>query len=147
MADSGKRLSVVASNVPLGTVLEAIAQQMDLMIAPRGDSGVTLKPWPSIGINGHKQDYHGPNAPWSDEWSKLQPLFGGGMGGFGGGGGGAVLSGGGAGGGQIVDPVSGGNSGGGEWFRCEWLAKSDRQDGAAGCGGGNVFGSGQGGRW
>ena len=108
LEDNGKRLSVVASNVPLGTVLEAIAQQMDLMIAPRGDISVTLKPWPSISINGHKQDYHGPNAPWSDEWSKLQPLFGGGVGGFGGGGGGAVLSGGGFGGGQTTAPASGG---------------------------------------
>ncbi len=87
-----KRLTIDAHNVPVATVLEAIAQQTSLMIAPDG-MGVTLKLWPSININGQKSSYRGQYAPWSDEWVVTKnpavpaPLkTGGGGGGIGGGG-------------------------------------------------------------
>ncbi len=117
--DTNKRLTIEARNVPMGTVLEAIAQQMEVIIAPQDTVGITLKPWPSLNINGHKSQYRGSNAPWSDEWLELHPpenIAQGGGGGFGGFGGGGSGSGGGLGGafggGQRIDPASGGTSSG-----------------------------------
>jgi hypothetical protein len=77
-AATDKRLTLDARGVPLGAVLEAIAAQTELMIAPDGQ-GIIVKSWPALEINGQKQIFTGPRAPWSDEWGEL-PFFGPGMG-------------------------------------------------------------------
>jgi hypothetical protein len=133
------RLSVEARGVPFATVLESIAEQAKLMIAPDG-SGVILKAWPTLKLDGNVKEFTGPNAPWSTEWGSLVPFVnndatakwmylsniiggqngglggggfgGGGLGGFGGGGGG--LSGGGFGGNGGSLGTGGGGLGGGQ---------------------------------
>jgi hypothetical protein len=69
------RLTMDVQGVPLATVLEAMARQANLMIAPdpKNAQGFVLKPWPSMEVNGQKQEFTGQYAPWSDE---LGPLTG-----------------------------------------------------------------------
>jgi hypothetical protein len=79
-----KRLTVDARRVPLGTVLEAIALQNNLMIAP-APGGVALAPWPTLVVGAETQVLRGPLAPWSDEWAgqiQFQQREGGGRLGF-----------------------------------------------------------------
>jgi hypothetical protein len=66
------RLTVTARGVQLATVLEAVAQQAELMIAPEGE-GVALQPWPALEVNGQRQVIRGSLAPWSDAWSSRPP--------------------------------------------------------------------------
>jgi hypothetical protein len=61
------RLTVVARGVPLENVLDAVARQSGLMIAPKED-GVVLKPSPSLEVNGQRTRFMSPYAPWSIEW-------------------------------------------------------------------------------
>lgn len=61
------RISVSARGVPFGTILETLASQAQLMIAPDG-KGMVLKSWPTLDVNGMTKVFTGPNAPWSDEW-------------------------------------------------------------------------------
>lgn len=61
------RLTVVARGVPLATVLDTIARQSGLLIAP-DENGVLLKPMPSLEVNGQRTDLLTPFAPWSTEW-------------------------------------------------------------------------------
>jgi hypothetical protein len=62
-----KRLTVVARGIPLATVLDSIARQSGLMIAPY-NNGVSLKPMPSLEVNGQRTNFMLPFAPWSSEW-------------------------------------------------------------------------------
>src|SRR5207253_8173904 len=63
------RLTVDARGVPLATVLEAIANQAKLLIAPASQGGVTLKPQPSLRIDDQPRiEFSSPTAPWSEEW-------------------------------------------------------------------------------
>jgi hypothetical protein len=62
-----KRLTVVAQRVPLATVLDTIARQTGLLIAPEGN-GVLLKPVPSLEVNGQRAEIMSAFAPWSSEW-------------------------------------------------------------------------------
>ncbi|HZO88567.1 MAG TPA: hypothetical protein VFB38_09530 [Chthonomonadaceae bacterium] len=87
------RITVDARGVALGTVLEAVARQANLMIAPDFEEkeivpenemapnpnasnakgaalkGIVLKTWPLLKVSGQpEQTFVGPNAPWSDGW-------------------------------------------------------------------------------
>ncbi|HZP83356.1 MAG TPA: hypothetical protein VFB21_17060 [Chthonomonadaceae bacterium] len=65
------RLTVDARGVPMATVLEAVARQAKLLIAPppKGSQGVTLKLPPSLQIdNQPRKEFPTLHAPWSDEW-------------------------------------------------------------------------------
>jgi hypothetical protein len=67
------RLSVEAQGVPFATILESVAEQAKLMIAPDGN-GVVLKTWPTLKLDGAVKEFTGPNAPWSTEWGSAVPL-------------------------------------------------------------------------
>ncbi len=73
------RLTVEAHGVPFATVLESIASQANLMIAPPEDGtiGVVIGTWPQLNVNGLKIKYVGPHAPWSNDWdvSPIDPKF------------------------------------------------------------------------
>jgi hypothetical protein len=75
------RLTVVAWGVPLASVLDAIARQSGLMIAPKED-GVVLKPSPSLEVNGQRTRFMSPYAPWSSEWGINPALVSGRTGSF-----------------------------------------------------------------
>jgi hypothetical protein len=64
---NARRISLEAQEIPLGIVLETMAEQTELMIDPEGP-GVALKPWPGIQVNGVAQTYVGRLAPWGDRW-------------------------------------------------------------------------------
>lgn len=69
------RLSVTVQGVAVGSVLEAIARQAKLMIAPGPKIGaVVLKPWPSLEINGSQQPFLSPSWPWSADWGFADAL-------------------------------------------------------------------------
>lgn len=67
------RINAVARGVSLGTILEAIARQSNLMIAPgAGDGGgVNLRNWPTLTVNGRLEVFSGPFAPWSNDWDTI----------------------------------------------------------------------------
>jgi len=70
-----KRVTAEAHGVPMRAVLEAIVRQLDLMIAPSGDSkGIVLKPWPSMEVNGTRTVLAGMSAPWSEEWGNVPAI-------------------------------------------------------------------------
>ena len=69
-----KRLTVQVRGVALGTVLEAIGKQAEIMIAPDG-KGMVWKSWPSLEVNGSRQVMSGGMAPWSDEWRTRHPYL------------------------------------------------------------------------
>ena len=62
-ADASMILTMDVLGVPLASVLEAIAEKADLMIAPDGD-GVMLRKWPHL--NGRV--LRDGTAPWSSDW-------------------------------------------------------------------------------
>src|SRR5713101_2607394 len=62
-----KRLTVLAQGVPMATVLDTMARQTGLLIAPEGN-GVLLKPEPSLEVNGQRAELMSPFDPWSAEW-------------------------------------------------------------------------------
>lgn len=64
-------LTLDAQAVPLGTVLEAIAEKADLMIAPQG-AGVDLKRWPHL----NDRVYRSTTAPWSSDWGVPPTVIG-----------------------------------------------------------------------
>ncbi len=64
---SDKRLTVVAQDVPLATVLDTVARQTGLEIAPEGN-GVLLKSSPTLEVNGQRTEVMSPFTPWSNEW-------------------------------------------------------------------------------
>lgn len=102
------RLSVEARRVPLANVLETVARQANLLIAP-APNGVLLTTVPTLKVNGPGgvQSETFGSFPWSDAWgipptANLGSLSGGlGGGGFGGGGGGFGGGGGGFGGPEV----------------------------------------------
>ena len=51
---TSRRISLDAQAIPLGVVLQTLAEQTDLQIDPDG-SGVALKPWPTIRVNGDER--------------------------------------------------------------------------------------------
>lgn len=66
------RYSVVARGIPLSSVLEGIARQGNIMISPgKGVNEIELSPWPMLEINGSREVYSGPLAPWSIEWGTV----------------------------------------------------------------------------
>jgi hypothetical protein len=62
-----KRLTVDAKGVTLGLVLETLASQTDLMLAPAA-AGIRLCAWPTLEVDGQKQVRKSTYAPWSEEW-------------------------------------------------------------------------------
>jgi hypothetical protein len=96
-AHADQPVNVVARGVPLATVLDAIARQGHLLIAP-APNGVVLKPMPLMEVNGQRTIFGAPFGPWSSEWGTNPaaiPGFGNPLGGFGavGGFGGGVFNG------------------------------------------------------
>jgi hypothetical protein len=61
------RLSVVARGVPMSMILDSIARKSSLLIHPH-ESGIALRPAPSLEVNGQRTELMSPNAPWSSEW-------------------------------------------------------------------------------
>lgn len=56
-----------AQNVPLGAVLEVIADAAHLVIAP-SDAGIALRQQGKLVVDGKSIALADSNAPWSDEW-------------------------------------------------------------------------------
>lgn len=69
VGDEDAQITIVARQIAFASVLEAIANQCNLMIAP-SDNGILLEEWPTLDVNGNKKQFVGPNAPWSDEWDR-----------------------------------------------------------------------------
>ena len=61
------RVTVSARGVPLGMVLEAMARQSNLFLAPLPHA-VRLVPPPSLTANGQQMPLVAPFAPWTNEW-------------------------------------------------------------------------------
>jgi type II secretory pathway component GspD/PulD (secretin) len=61
------RVTLTARHAPLAMVLEAIARQADLFIAPQPHS-VLLVPTPSLTGPGGPASLAAPFAPWTNEW-------------------------------------------------------------------------------
>jgi hypothetical protein len=57
-----------ARDVPLGAVVEVIANAAHLIIAPSDDGGLVLRPPGKLVVNGASFNYQGDNWPWSDDW-------------------------------------------------------------------------------
>lgn len=72
-----KRLTVVAQDVPLATILDTVARQTGLLIAQEGN-GVLLKFSPTLEVNGERAELVYPFEPWSNEWGQnpTMPGFG-----------------------------------------------------------------------
>ncbi len=68
------KLNITANGVALGTALEAIADRAKLMISPEA-SGVLLRVWPKLVVDGKMIEVIGVNAPWSDEWGPATNLI------------------------------------------------------------------------
>ncbi len=77
VADSVPKDVVVtaqAKSVPLGAILEVIANAAGLVIAPDESDGVVLRPSGRLTFNGQevnlngRPQYDAGNLPWSDEW-------------------------------------------------------------------------------
>jgi hypothetical protein len=64
------RLSVTARGITLGAVLEAVARQANLKLAPI-EGGAVITTWPMVDVNGQFQVFKGPWAPWAVEWGQL----------------------------------------------------------------------------
>jgi hypothetical protein len=64
----GVTVSAQAKSVPLGAVLEVIANAAHLTIAPDGGGGLILRAAGKLVLNGQTIAYEGGNLPWSDEW-------------------------------------------------------------------------------
>lgn len=64
------RLTIQARGVSFGAVLQAIAKQANLKIAP-GEKGIVLTSWPMVAVNGQFQLFKGVRAPWASEWGAL----------------------------------------------------------------------------
>ena len=62
------RITLSATAVPLAVVLESIATQAGLKIAPTAE-GLTLTTWPAIKTGGETRIYTGALFPWADEWN------------------------------------------------------------------------------
>jgi hypothetical protein len=58
-----------AHGVPLGAVLEVIADTAHLVIAPDDQGGLLLRVSGRISINGKSVAYDSLNLPWSEEWT------------------------------------------------------------------------------
>jgi hypothetical protein len=65
--------TIRAEGVPLATILETMAEQYQLMLAPEPE-GVVIRRWPSLELNGTRQAARGKLAPWSDDWG-IRPTF------------------------------------------------------------------------
>jgi hypothetical protein len=61
------RVSITARGVPLGMLLEALARQTNLFIAPLPHA-MRLVPPPSLAANGQAIPFAAPFAPWTNEW-------------------------------------------------------------------------------
>jgi len=55
-------------NLPLGQVLEVIANTVNLQIVPSDDGGVKLTMPGKLKAGGHLIEYRGQNWPWGDAW-------------------------------------------------------------------------------
>jgi hypothetical protein len=64
------RLSVSAIRIPLATILEGIASEAQLNIAPEGQ-GVILRPLPQLTVNGVHTTFNGSDDPWDPKWQQL----------------------------------------------------------------------------
>jgi hypothetical protein len=65
---ANQRLTAVATGVPTATVLESIATQLKLQIAPDVNGGVVLRNWPQLRVNGVVKPMVTLTAPWADTW-------------------------------------------------------------------------------
>jgi hypothetical protein len=78
------RFNVLARRIPLSFVLEGMARQGNLMLAPPAGTdqrGIVLQSWPVLEINGKPEAFPGPLAPWSSEWKYLPTVQNSGFGG------------------------------------------------------------------
>src|SRR5262249_6798510 len=68
------RLTLEAHRVPLVTVLDAVARQANLVLAPMKDAkgkviGILITRPATLKVNGQAQSFsEGPTLPWSPEW-------------------------------------------------------------------------------
>jgi len=58
-----------AKGVPLGAVIEVIADAAKLTIAPGDAGGLMLRSTGKLVLNGKAVNYQGGNLPWSDDWA------------------------------------------------------------------------------
>lgn len=62
-----RKFTLLANNIPVGKVIEAVALQANLVICPQGE-GARLERCPEMSVNGKMSFYQPSNMPWSDEW-------------------------------------------------------------------------------
>jgi hypothetical protein len=74
-----KRLSVDAKGVTFGLVLETLAKQTNLMLAPDA-KGIRITTWPTLEVDGQKTVRKSAYAPWSEEWATYLYCAGGSLG-------------------------------------------------------------------
>lgn len=65
------RVKTQARGVPLGAILEVIANATQISIAPGKDGELLLRLPGKLMLNEKVVSYQGPNQPWSDEWSTV----------------------------------------------------------------------------
>jgi hypothetical protein len=69
------RLTVLSQGFKLRVILQEIARQTGLLIAPDDAAkGVILRPMPSLEVNGKTARASVPHAPWSSEWGTLPSI-------------------------------------------------------------------------
>lgn len=71
---TGTRVSLAAHGVPLGMLLEAVARQTNLALAPLPHA-VRLALPPALSINGQPAPLAASFAPWTNDWG-LNPAIG-----------------------------------------------------------------------
>lgn len=62
------KVNAEAQNVPLGAVLEVIANAAALIISPTADGGLLLRVPGTLVVDGATYITDGDTAPWSDDW-------------------------------------------------------------------------------
>lgn len=62
------RVNAEAQNVPLGAVIEVIANAAGLIIAPTDDGGLLLRLPGKLVVDGTSYVSEGGSAPWSNDW-------------------------------------------------------------------------------
>lgn len=65
------KVNAEAQNVPLGAVLEVIADAAGLIIAPTDDGGLLLRLPGKLVVGNNTYTTDGDAAPWSDDWGIL----------------------------------------------------------------------------
>jgi hypothetical protein len=67
-----KRLTATAVDARTADILQTIAKELHLQIAPDDEAGIVLKTWPKLAVNGVEREFVDSKSPWSDDWGGFQ---------------------------------------------------------------------------